>query len=170
MSAVIIGATGGIGRALTLGLSESGYGGTIRALSRSGEGDWPEGVTPGRIDILDEASISDAAAAAGAPDLVIVASGILSKGERLQPEKSWRHQSLEAYEEIFRINTFGPGLVAKHFLPCMPREDRTVFCSAVGPCRFDQRQWPGGMACLSRLKGCAEHADPEFRHRAGSEE
>ncbi|WP_300378226.1 SDR family NAD(P)-dependent oxidoreductase [Henriciella sp.] len=129
MSAVIIGATGGIGRALTLSLAEGGYGSRVHALSRSGGGEWPEGVMPGRIDILDEASIKAAADTVEDPDLVIVASGILSDGDRLTPEKSWRHQSLDTYEEVFRINTFGPGLVAKHFLPKMPREGRTVFAA-----------------------------------------
>ena len=129
MSAVIIGATGGIGRALTLALHERGHAGPIHALSRSGGGDWPDGIVPGKIDILDEDSIAQAAERAGSPDLVIVASGILSDGERLQPEKSFRHQSMAAYEEVFRINTFGPGLVAKHFLPRMPKEGRAIFAA-----------------------------------------
>lgn len=127
MAAVIIGATGGIGRALTFKLIERGYDGPIHALSRSGAGDWPEGVIPGQINILDEDSIKAAAGTVEAPELVIVASGILSDGDRITPEKSWRHQSMEAYEKVFRVNTFGPGLVAKHFLPEMPREGRTVF-------------------------------------------
>ncbi|WP_300394807.1 SDR family NAD(P)-dependent oxidoreductase [Henriciella sp.] len=129
MPAVIIGATGGIGRALTLGLKEKGYSGPVHALSRSGGGDWPSDVVPGKIDILHEDSIAAAAEAVDAPDLVIIASGILSDGERLQPEKSWRHQSMAAFEKVFHVNTFGPGLVAKHFLPRMPREGRTVFAA-----------------------------------------
>lgn len=129
MSAVIIGATGGIGRSLTLGLQARGYDGPIHALSRSGGGDWPDGVQPGRIDILDEESIAAASETIGAPELVIIASGILSDGDTLQPEKSWRHQSMDAYERVFRLNTFGPGLVAKHVLPRMPREGRTVFAA-----------------------------------------
>lgn len=129
MSAVIIGATGGIGRALTLGLHTRGHTGPIHALSRSGGGDWPDGIVPGKIDILDEDSIAQAAERAGSPELVIVASGVLSDGERLQPEKSFRHQSMAAYDEVFRINTFGPGLVAKHFLPRMPKEGRAIFAA-----------------------------------------
>ncbi|MBF35260.1 MAG: C-factor [Hyphomonadaceae bacterium] len=132
MSAVIIGATGGIGRALALGLAERGTQGTIHALSRSGGGDWPDGVIPGRIDILDEASIEDAAARLkedGPVELCIVATGLLSDGEDLQPEKSWRHQSMAAYERVFRLNTFGPGLVAKHVLPLMTRGERAVFAA-----------------------------------------
>lgn len=132
MSAVIIGATGGIGRALVNQLSESGSHDVIHALSRSGGGDWDSRVQTGRIDILDEASIEAAAKAvaeAGTPELVIVATGILSDGDTLQPEKTWRHQSMDAYERVFRLNTFGPGLVAKHFLPIMPRDGRAVFAA-----------------------------------------
>ena len=36
---------------------------------------------------------------------------------------------MDAYEAVFGINTFGPGLVAKHFLPKMAREGRTVFAA-----------------------------------------
>ena len=132
MSAVIIGATGGIGRALTLDLAERGEFKTIHALSRSGGGDWPKGVTAGKIDILNEASIEAAAARlkeAGPVELCIVATGILSDGDTLQPEKSWRQQSMAAYEQVFRLNTFGPGLVAKHILPLMPRGERAAFAA-----------------------------------------
>lgn len=132
MSAVIIGATGGIGRALTLDLAERGTYRTIHALSRSGGGDWPKGVTPGKIDILDEASIEAAAARLreeGPVEFCIVATGILSDGDNLHPEKSWRQQSMAAYEQVFRLNTFGPGLVAKHILPLMPRGERAVFAA-----------------------------------------
>ena len=132
MSAVIIGATGGIGRALVEELhARSGFK-TIHALSRSGGGEWPKGVKPGKIDILDEESIEAAAARMkedGPVELCIIAAGILSEGDALQPEKTWRHQSMEAYERVFRLNTFGPGLVAKHFLPLMPRGERAVFAA-----------------------------------------
>ncbi|MEQ9315558.1 MAG: SDR family NAD(P)-dependent oxidoreductase [Henriciella sp.] len=132
MSAVIIGATGGIGRALVQRLSETGDHAQIHALSRSGGGDWADNVQSGKIDILDEASIEAVArqvTEAGTPDLVIVATGILSDGDTLQPEKTWRHQSMDAYERVFRLNTFGPGLVAKHFLPIMPRDRRAIFAA-----------------------------------------
>ncbi len=132
MSVVIIGATGGIGHALVEQLYARGWVETIHALSRSGGGTWPSGVKPGRIDILEEASIEAAAkrvAGDGEVELCIVATGILSDGDALQPEKSWRHQSMEAYEHVFRLNTFGPGLVAKHFLPLMWREERSVFAA-----------------------------------------
>lgn len=127
MSAVIIGATGGIGRALALGLRDRGYAGVIHALSRSPDEDWPDAILAGRIDILNESSIERAADTVGSPELVIIATGILSDGQGLQPEKTWRHQSMETYQRVFALNTFGPGLVAKHFLPRMPQDRRAVF-------------------------------------------
>ena len=132
MHAVIIGATGGIGRAFTTALAGRSDVEQVHALSRSGAVVTDAKVTSGQIDILDEASIIAAAQqvkAFGAPALVIIASGILSSGADLQPEKSYRQQTLTAFEQVFAVNTFGPGLVAKHFLPIMPRQGRAVFAA-----------------------------------------
>jgi NAD(P)-dependent dehydrogenase (short-subunit alcohol dehydrogenase family) len=132
MQAVIIGASGGIGAAFVQALAVREDIECVHALSRSGSGPSHEVIKPGQIDLTDESSIAAAAErvkAIGAPDLVIVASGILSDGQILQPEKSFRHQSAQAFERVFAINTFGPALVAKHFLPIMPRRGRAVFAA-----------------------------------------
>lgn len=130
MVSVVFGTSGGIGNALARQLAERGPG-PIFGVSRSPAGDIP-GVTPLRADFTDEASlaaIAEAISAAGEPGLVIVASGLLSDGEALQPEKSYRHQSLDAFQRVFAANTFGPALVAKHMLPLMPRKRRAVFAA-----------------------------------------
>lgn len=132
MRAVIIGATGGIGRALTEALAERTDVTQVYALSRSGEAAAHPKVVADEIDILDESSVAAAAtrASANGPiDLVIIASGILSSCPDLQPEKSYRHQSRAAFEQVFAVNTIGPALVAKHFLPVMPRQGRAVFAA-----------------------------------------
>lgn len=132
MQAVIVGASGGIGRALTEALAEDARVEQVHALSRSGAAATHPKVSPGQTDILDEESVAAAAtrvAASGKPSLVLIASGILSSGEDAQPEKTYRQQSLAAFERVFAINTFGPGLVAKHFLPIMPRQGRAVFAA-----------------------------------------
>ena len=132
MHAVIIGATGGLGTALTRHLAAHPMIKMVHALSRSGETAAVASVRPGRIDLLDETSITAAAtdiATYGAPDLILVASGILSDGEGLRPEKSLRQQSPEAFERVFAINTIGPALVAKHLLPIQPRTGRSVFAA-----------------------------------------
>ena len=112
MNAVIIGASGGIGAALADALAEEDA--TVRRFSR------PE------LDLTDEASIAAAAASVGTPDLVVVATGLLHDGER-GPEKALRDLDPAWLAEQYAINAIGPALVAKHFLPVMPRSGRSVF-------------------------------------------
>jgi NAD(P)-dependent dehydrogenase (short-subunit alcohol dehydrogenase family) len=131
MQAVIFGATGGIGAALAQQLSARSDIALVHAVSRTGTKP-AEGVLSHTADITQEdqlAAVASAIKAHGAPALVIVATGILSDGDALQPEKSARHQSLDAFEQVFRINTFGPALIAKHMLPLMPRKGRAVFAA-----------------------------------------
>ncbi|MHA0318319.1 SDR family NAD(P)-dependent oxidoreductase [Sphingomonas melonis] len=119
-SAVVIGASGGIGAALVEALRDEGTYGVVHALSRSGSDP---------IDIEDEASIAAAAAriAAGpAPVLVIIATGLLHQGDRL-PEKSYRELDPDWLAANLRINAIGPALIAKHILPVMPKQGRSVF-------------------------------------------
>ncbi|PSJ38832.1 SDR family NAD(P)-dependent oxidoreductase [Allosphingosinicella deserti] len=124
--AVVIGASGGIGAALATLLADRGA--RVHGLSR-------RGIVPdarlqsGTIDIEDEASIAAAAAGIGtaAPvDLVLVATGILH-AEGVTPEKSVRQLSAASFERYFAVNATGPALVAKHFLPLLPRDRRAVF-------------------------------------------
>lgn len=119
-AAVVIGASGGIGAALVEALRDEDIYDVVHALSRSGD-------TP--IDIEDEASIAAAAAriAAGpAPSLVIVATGLLHRGERM-PEKSYRELDPDWLATTLRVNAIGPALIAKHILPIMPKQGRCVF-------------------------------------------
>jgi NAD(P)-dependent dehydrogenase (short-subunit alcohol dehydrogenase family) len=112
MKTVIIGANGGIGGALADALAEEGA--TVRRFSR------PE------LDLLDEPSIAAAAASAGAAELIVVATGLLHDGGR-GPEKAIHDLDPAWLAQQFAINTIGPALVAKHFLPIMPRTGRSVF-------------------------------------------
>ncbi len=118
--AVVIGASGGIGSALAAELDKRGC--TVLGLSRSGSQDR-------HIDIENEQSIARAAervAADGAADLVIVASGALSVGGK-GPEKSWAALEADYLARLFAVNATGPALVAKHFLPLLPRHGRSAF-------------------------------------------
>ena len=132
MRAVVIGASGGIGTALTRALAAMPSIERVFAESRSGAIAPHSKVVAGHIDLTQDDSIQSAAARIGAeapPDLVIIASGILSEGRDLTPEKSLRQQSAAAFERVFAINTIGPAMVAKHFLPIMPRQGRAVFAA-----------------------------------------
>ncbi|MEL7111870.1 MAG: SDR family NAD(P)-dependent oxidoreductase [Pseudomonadota bacterium] len=132
MRAVIIGSSGGIGAALCEQLAARDSVSAVYALSRAGEKPSGTKIIALPLDVKNEDSIADAAqaiAADGAPDLVIVAAGILSDENGLMPEKSLRQQSTDAFETVFAVNTIGPALVAKHFLPIMPRKARAVFAA-----------------------------------------
>ena len=120
--AVVIGATGGIGRALAQTLSHDAAYDLVIGLSRSS--------TP-PLELTSEASIVAAAAfinAQGTPRLIIDATGVL-QSETIKPEKSWREIDAAQMAEAFAINAIGPALVMKHFLPLLPRDGSAVFAT-----------------------------------------
>ncbi|MFZ4607185.1 MAG: SDR family NAD(P)-dependent oxidoreductase [Caulobacter sp.] len=126
--AVVVGASGGLGAALTAALVDSGRFTAVHALSRQGL-TAPAGALPGRLDLEDEASIAEAAARLDAPPrLLIVATGRLH-GPGLSPEKALRQLDAAALVQAFAINSIGPALVAKHMLPLLPRTGRSAFAA-----------------------------------------
>ncbi|MFT6387892.1 MAG: NAD(P)-dependent dehydrogenase (short-subunit alcohol dehydrogenase family) [Cellvibrionaceae bacterium] len=127
---VIIGASGGLGSAFVKVFADDPTN-TIHALSRSEIENKLADVNYGRVDFLDEASIKQAAeqsAQNGPLDCVIVASGMLHDRD-LMPEKSLRDLNTESFQRCFVANTIGPALVAKHFLPKLQRNQRSVFAA-----------------------------------------
>lgn len=129
-SAVVIGASGGIGRALVGRLVEGGAYDRVFALSRSAA-EFSVPALEGRIDVTDEASIrlaADRVAQEGPASLVLVASGQLH-GPGIAPEKALKSLDPDTLARLFAVNTFGPALVAKHFVPLMPRKGRSVFAA-----------------------------------------
>lgn len=111
MKTVIIGGSGGIGGAIAEALVEEGA--AVQCFAR------PE------LDITDEASVARAAARAGTPELVVVATGLLHDGQH-GPEKALRDLDPAWLARQYAVNAIGPALVAKHFLPIMPRSGRSV--------------------------------------------
>lgn len=103
----------------------------VLAGSRSGQAPETDGITPFRFDLCDEPSIAALAEAwtDDPPDLVIVASGVLTLEDGTGPERSHRHIDPAAMEDVFRLNTIGPALIAKHMLPLFPRDGRNVFAA-----------------------------------------
>ena len=122
-SAIIIGASGGIGAALSDALQAGGRHDVIYRFARS----FP---APHRIDITDQASVAAAAALVRdngpPPRLVIVATGVLHDGEH-QPERKLADLDPDWMARNFAVNTIGPALVAKYFLPLLPRRGTTLF-------------------------------------------
>ena len=131
LNVAVAGASGGIGAEFVRQLAADERVARVYALSRSAN-DFPgDNVTTVRMDIGDEGSIAAAAEAASGQqlDLVVVATGLLHRGTEVQPEKSLRDIDPAAMMEAFRINTVGPAIVAKHFLPRFRREGKTVFAA-----------------------------------------
>ena len=120
--AIVIGASGGIGGALHEALIDEGTFEAVHGFSRSAGG-------AAHLDLTDESSIAAAAATVAkgpAPTLIVVATGLLHDGES-GPEKSMRELDPAWLARNFAVNAIGPALVAKHFLPLMPRTGRAVF-------------------------------------------
>jgi NAD(P)-dependent dehydrogenase (short-subunit alcohol dehydrogenase family) len=126
----IVGASGGIGQAAVQLLSDDPSVGLVHAFSRDATNTRDGKVHRLPIALLDEQSIISAVefAASRAPlDLVFVASGMLHRDSAVQPEKTIQALSMTAMSEVFSVNTIGPALLAKHFLPAMRKTGKTVF-------------------------------------------
>lgn len=129
-SAVVVGASGAIGRALADAIAASGSHAPVFGFARSSQ-DASGPVRPGYVDVTDEPSIAAAAslvAKEGPVGLVIVASGILH-GPGIAPEKSSAVLDPVIMNAVFAVNAIGPALVAKHFVPLLPRRGRSVFAA-----------------------------------------
>ena len=85
------------------------------------------------INYFDEASIAKAAQSIAdlcttsnlQLRLLVVATGFLH-GEQGQPERSLTNLDEGYLTQVFKINTLGPALVMKHFLPLLPKTGRCV--------------------------------------------
>ncbi|PKP98990.1 MAG: short-chain dehydrogenase [Alphaproteobacteria bacterium HGW-Alphaproteobacteria-13] len=125
----MIGSGGGIGAALVDQLVVSGRFDRVYAGSRRPEASNDPSVKRLTTDILDDDTLAEAGrqiANEGALDLLIVATGLLHRGTDIRPEKSLRQLDASVMAEVFAINSVGPALVAKHFLPLLARRQRAV--------------------------------------------
>lgn len=128
--AVVIGASGGIGSAITELLAREGFE-AVHALSRKHASLEHGSVKTSQIDIEHEPSIAAAAEELreGAPlRLVLVATGLLHAADH-QPEKTYRSLDPEHLARSFRVNAIGPALVAKHMLPLLPKGGKSIFAA-----------------------------------------
>ncbi len=110
--ALVIGASGGIGQALVQTLQANPGCAEVIGLHRQSDP---------RVDFDDEASIGAAAAQlreTGKFHLIINAAGVLHT-HGVMPEKKLGDLSYAQLEATFRINTFGPALVLRHFCPLL---------------------------------------------------
>ena len=122
--ALVIGSGGGIGAAMLAQLESDAAYAQALGLSRS---------TEVSVNYLDESSIAKAAQSVASLcatsnlqlRLLVVATGFLH-GEQGQPERSFANLNAAYLSQVFQINTLGPALVMKHFLPLLPKTGRCV--------------------------------------------
>jgi NAD(P)-dependent dehydrogenase (short-subunit alcohol dehydrogenase family) len=129
--AVVIGASGGIGQALTEQLRTDARFSHTLALGRS-----LAAASDIAIDITLEPSVRDAAGEVAAVmaeldlplRLVMVATGMLhSRGH--QPEKALRQLNAVHLQQSFAVNVIGPAMVMKYFLPLLAPKGKSVFAA-----------------------------------------
>ena len=126
--AVIIGATGGIGRAVADAVRESGQFSDIILLSRQSDP---------AIDLLDETTIEAAfhhvASLGNDLRLIFDATGVLDdtlpQGGVMKPEKALRAIEKNAMAHSFAVNAIGPALLLKHAAKRLPRTGKSVFAT-----------------------------------------
>jgi NAD(P)-dependent dehydrogenase (short-subunit alcohol dehydrogenase family) len=112
---LILGASGGIGRAVAAAAEARGD--TVTRLSRSADG----------FDITDEASIEAHLGGLEGPfDMIFVATGALEI-DGAEPEKTIKAVTRKAMLDQFALNTVGPALALRHAARLLPRDRQAVF-------------------------------------------
>lgn len=128
--AAVFGASGGIGAAFVRLLNEDPNCAALFAGSRSPPHARPtEKMKSFQFDLTDEPSFAAAAALINAEspvDLILIATGFLHDETR-QPEKTLRALDGPTLLHAYTLNTVGPALIAKHMLPHLPRDRKSVF-------------------------------------------
>ena len=133
MNVAVIGASGGIGSALVSRLAQHPATAHVVACSRRDSTSVHAKLHHLHLDLEDEDTIVYAAThiqdELGSLDLVIVATGVLHEDEHLRPEKTWRALDAGNLARVYQINTIGPALIAKHFLPLLAKDRKSVFAA-----------------------------------------
>ncbi len=128
MRIAIIGSSGGIGKCLVETLSTDPRIDHIYSFSRTKTKTIPyQSCTWHPIDMSDESSIEKAASHIKEPlDLIFIAVGFLHD-DHIMPEKNISHLNAAAMQKVFEINTIGPTLIAKYFLPLLNKQTKSHF-------------------------------------------
>lgn len=114
LQALVIGASGGIGRALCAELVRRDW--KVTRLSRRKDG----------LDVTDAASVNKQLGALEGPfQRIIIATGALEIGKH-GPEKALKHITTEGMAAQFALNATGPALVLAHAARLMPRDEPCV--------------------------------------------
>ncbi len=172
-TALIIGASGGLGAALLAQLQTQGKYAQVLGLSRRPLTEDVQADVP-NIDLINESSIATCATwvqarcATRPLRLLIVATGALHD-QGAGPERSLSQLDAVYLQHMFAINSIGPALLLKHFAPLLPREGaiKLVFISAkVGSISDNQLGgWYGYRASKAALNQIVKTAAIELTRR-----
>ena len=113
---LIIGASGGIGSALSAEYTEKGT--RVTKLARATHG----------FDITDQSCVETMLGGLGPFDVVIVATGALEIAGAA-PEKTIRKLEAQAMADQLALNAIGPALALKHAATLLPRDRPSVFAA-----------------------------------------
>ena len=126
----IIGSSGAIGNAVSDNLINDESIGIIYKFSRSMSVKENERVKNIFLDIEDEESIKsslDHVPSDTKFDLVFVATGILHNDKEIFPEKSIKDIDIDKLKKVILVNTIGPTLIGKYFIPYLRKDEKSVF-------------------------------------------
>lgn len=137
VTAVLVGASGGIGQAMLAQLLDEPRVSRVYAFARQFSDSLkqqaslhPDRLSLHSINLSQEASIAACAEQlkATTPNLVLITTGFLHSEESL-PEKSWRSLESDYFQQQMQINALAPALLAKHLIPLLPKDQRAVFAA-----------------------------------------
>jgi NAD(P)-dependent dehydrogenase (short-subunit alcohol dehydrogenase family) len=116
--ALVLGASGALGRAFVEVLQADAACAEVVGLSRSSQP---------TVRLEDETSIAAAAATLQGPfQLIVDATGALTLDGQ-GPEKHMGALNAEQLARAFEVNTIGPALLLKHFVPLLATEQRSIY-------------------------------------------
>ena len=126
----IIGSSGAIGNAVAEILLDDDEIETIYKFSRNDPKENSDRVKNLFLDIEDEESIKNCIK--NLPenikfDLIFVATGILHNNNDIFPEKSIKDINQSKLEKVLLVNTIGPTLVGKYFIPHLRKDSKSIF-------------------------------------------
>lgn len=126
----VIGSSGAIGNALSNRLLEDDSVETIYKFSRSQKSEDNQKEKNFFIDIEDENSIKKSTENIPEDikfDMIFVATGILHNDDDIFPEKSIKDINADKLKRVLSINTIGPTLVGKYFIPYLNNKSKSIF-------------------------------------------
>ena len=123
----IIGSSGAIGNAFVEHYIKDSSVENIFTFSRNANDHVSEKVSSFEIDVESQDSIEKAAGQVKEYiiDRIIIASGILHT-ESFGPEKSIKDLNYETFAKVYSINTIGPALIGRYFIPLMNKNEKSV--------------------------------------------